>query len=655
METVKELKSQLKQLADASATQQRRYQQLQESRQQLLLGFQLLQQAVASATAKLSAGGEQQPQQLLKTVCSQLNAAGAAARAVLAIDTPAAAASEQQDSAVPGVEPLGMDGAAHADIEQEEAGLLDDQDQQQQCITVSLRLLHKQDCTTVADYNAEAELVAGTDRSLLAEVAAATEAESVHQAAAAAAATRRQLHHRKVMQVLQLALQHSDVKHSIASVCSLLMVVKALQQPIHEHLQGQLAACMPRWADVLQVARWLSKHGSLLRHLDLNLQRLWYTAEEAATSNCEVLAGALRDAAAAAPGGLHLQYFSCSYSSSVLLCALEQTCNASLTSLRTVLSRTDNGYYIRVPDALSGVTALRSLVIEAGDFQLGHERSCHWASMQRADLAVQHERWLEPLSSLTQLTSLSIAQLWSAHPVKHLPPQLQQLELRFEGKRPGGTINISYLTALTGLVTNFQPASFVYDVNNKYGNVSVPKALQLLACHEAHAAAPVLGLTQLPRLQLSAQDACMPASELCLLSRLTSLTEVQLEYRSLATAAEAATAWRGLPVKQLTVHGTAGMLALAHFMQDVGGLTSLSLHHCRIDSRLLGVIAFSCSDLQRLSLRHCYGGWTSTVTGLATLARQLQHLQLLDLRGSCGGCRAAAAALQCTSAASGSR
>jgi hypothetical protein len=84
METVIELKAQLKQLADASATQQHSYQQLQDSHKRALQSLLQLQQAVASATTTLYACGQQQPQPLLQIVCSQLGAAGAAARAVLA-------------------------------------------------------------------------------------------------------------------------------------------------------------------------------------------------------------------------------------------------------------------------------------------------------------------------------------------------------------------------------------------------------------------------------------------------------------------------------------------------------------------------------------------------------------------------------------------
>jgi hypothetical protein len=436
------------------------------------------------------------------------------------------------------------------------------------------------------------------------------------------------------MEVLQLVLQHLDVKHSIASVCSLLMVGKALQQPVHAHLQRQLTVCMPRWPNVQQVARWLSKHCSLLRHLDLNLQRLWYTPEGLATRAFEVLAAALRDAAAAAPGRLQLQSLSYSYPNNLLLRVLEQTCSASLTSLRFGHSGDLDGRYKRVPDALLRLTALRSLIIETRHFHLGLESSCDCASTQMS-AAAQHERWLQPLSSLLQLTSLTIIQLRSATAVQHLPVKLQQLELRIDGMLPMAcqNINICYLRALTGLITNFQPAGFLYNAENGVmpGIVSVPTTLQLLAWHEAPAAAPVLGSTQLPRLQLSTRSGAMPASELCLLSSLTRLTDIHLRYPSIGTAAEAAAAWRGLPVKQLTVQGIGNsVVELERFMRDLGGLTSLSLHYCTVGGSSLTVVAAGCSNLQWLSLRGCSG-----ITGaeFAPVLR-LQQLRLLDVTGT---------------------
>jgi hypothetical protein len=144
------------------------------------------------------------------------------------------------------------------------------------------------------------------------------------------------------MQLLSLVLQHAGPAAAASSantVCSMLCCSKAMQALMHRHLQGQLVVSVPSGAEPAPLAQWISEHGCLLQQLQLGLDHLWGDAAQsiAAAATCGMLAAALHNAAAA-PLGLQLQSFSCSYPSAVLLDAMQQTSSSSLTSLQVSLT-----------------------------------------------------------------------------------------------------------------------------------------------------------------------------------------------------------------------------------------------------------------------------------------------------------------------------
>jgi hypothetical protein len=133
-------------------------------------------------------------------------------------------------------------------------------------------------------------------------------------------------------------------------------------------------------------------------------------------------------------------------------------------------------------------------------------------------------------------------------------------------------------------------------------------------------------------------DGCLGADELCKLTRLTGLTNLALTYSSISTAANAAAAWGTLPLKQLSIAGISeswrcerSMRLPASAIQQLSGVTSLTLSNCKLGGEMCAAIATECTALQELSLQQC---WGVSAAALAALAAQLQLLRRLDVTGT---------------------
>jgi hypothetical protein len=476
-----------------------------------------------------------------------------------------------------------------------------------------------------------------------------------------------------------LALQHATDALHPGTVAAMLCSSRRLQRKVHEQLHGQLDVRLTDTAALASFTLWVRKHGCLLRQLHLQLDGLELlravaaAAAVAAHPGCKVesdlqsLADAMRNAAATTaawqgPGRLQLQAVSCSVPSTALLTAVAQTCSSSsLTSLRFSLAREADSSHMQEAAALSGLTALRSLSIEAADCYLPLGNAAMQQQLQR--LQKQQQLALQPLSGLAQLTSLSITNALSVDALALLPAQLQQLKVQFAGSAVRQSFSLCNLTALTELATNLHPDEFRYlqpsssssssdSSNIEQVSVLLPQTLQRLTLFDRHTGQdqlPVVLLQQqaalqLPRLQVCVGHSCMTARELNSLKKLTGLTELQLGYSSMSAAVASAATWGDLPVKQLSImnSNTRRQLQLpASAVRQLTGVTCLALKDCTLSDGLLGAVG-SCSKLQHLSLQQCRG---CTSTALVVAVQHLQQLRQLEISGS-GAMHAAALVLK---------
>jgi hypothetical protein len=322
---------------------------------------------------------------------------------------------------------------------------------------------------------------------------------------------------------------------------------------------------------------------------------------------------------------------------------------------------------MQVPAALSGLTALRSLRIDAAASAAAGRAAGRRAGTQQQQHQ-QQDSWLQPLSSLSQLTSLSISNMRSVKALAQLPAQLQQLNVQFESSDVATeSCSLCNLTALTELDTNYRPIRFEYRWSLRYtqclaARLLLPGSLRLLTLCDVTAPAPLAllglqqvalpqelqqppwGLTpqQLPRLQLHVRDDSLPDRELRRLSSLTGLNELGLTYSSISTAAAAAAAWGVLPLRQLTGTDSDSRLPCeqdvqlpASAIKQLTGVTSLTLANCRVGEESLRAISNYCKALQELILLECRGVKADVLTAaVVKLQQQQQQLRRLGVTGT---------------------
>lgn len=272
LDTIRQLREQLRQQGDQLVAQQR-------SHEQLLQGFQQLQQAVGTAVDVLGSTQQrltEQQQQQVQAVFEHLTTACRSAQEVL--------------------------NSCHK------------------------RLAQTAEAAAVHPTAAAAKPVAATAVAASREVAAAEGVAAAVCTTASAQLTQYMQQQgpgavQQEVAALDVVLQQSDLSHSCSLLCALLGTSKELQPLIHQRCRGQLAVKMHHPE---QGARWISKHGCLLQQLKLG--------ELSSAAGSTAFVSALR-AAAATPGGLQIQSFISPTANSMLLKTLSALCSSSLTSL----------------------------------------------------------------------------------------------------------------------------------------------------------------------------------------------------------------------------------------------------------------------------------------------------------------------------------
>jgi hypothetical protein len=410
--------------------------------------------------------------------------------------------------------------------------------------------------------------------------------------------------------------------------------------------------------EVLQLAKWVHRKGSVLRSLTFcSFRHHWKEGGEAALTAlaaafaAAAAAPAASAAAATAPApapaaGTGLQLASLSVqglSSDIapaapLLMALPAS---SLTHLDCHISWATEADVA----ALCSLTGLQNLQLQQG-----------WRLGPRADdaggvyhsVAGQPDSVLAQLSVLQQLTRLELLLVRRV--------QLQHLDVIVADTAAGAPLLLGHMTALTALavesVNGLSPADQLppqltmlklvlggYDYKDPSSSAATnnnPRSISLQ---------PVLGLGQLQKLQLDMQcvDGAVPAAEeLAQLSTLRSLQEVRVVWDSWllgddATVVGIAAALAVLPVKTLTWRH-AGMSAAS--MQQLGclqGLTSLDLEGTRmrdtqdyVTVERLAVALPQLAALQCLKLGNVNSGDLASAAEADNLDGVVELLQAVD-------------------------
>ncbi|WIA14381.1 hypothetical protein OEZ85_002910 [Tetradesmus obliquus] len=471
----------------------------------------------------------------------------------------------------------------------------------------------------------------------------------------------------KLIQVLELVLQHHNVGLDAASLCSLLCSSKAVRAAAQQAGGPCTSICIKGKANDWQVAstvasfaRWLPPHAHLAAEIALDLERqpaedddddadedaanhvldslLAFSAQQITAASNSTSAGDT-----AAPSSKQQQqqqrppFALRSFSSSVMHGAelLRALPAATLTSLTGMLLEAPAGEEDRgsPPAALASLTNLRRMHLK-----------------QRVSGA-----WLAAAQALSQLTFLEIGAVdCYLEELKHLPAGLERLALPNvyiytqadqddEGAADAGSndaggraqhsrqIDLSHLTRLTQLELGLHGADDELLVSGQLP----PQLLQLTTGAESDdgdscAVLPLLGgaaaLKQLQRLTLS--GCCESESDLLALNSLTALSHMELAFGDVALSkVQSSSAWAALPQLRalVIVSAPSGDVvdvgpSLRTVMAGIAAATSLRQLHLDLRD---GVTAYS--------MRPKLFGY---LTGL----RQLQELEHLDLRTNRFGC-----------------
>uniref|UniRef100_A0A383WEG1 RNI-like protein n=1 Tax=Tetradesmus obliquus TaxID=3088 RepID=A0A383WEG1_TETOB len=505
----------------------------------------------------------------------------------------------------------------------------------------------------------------------------------------------------KLIQVLELVLQHHNVGLDAASLCSLLCSSKAVRAAAQQAGGPCTSICIKGKANDWQVAstvasfaRWLPPHAHLAAEIALDLERqpaedddddadedaanhvldslLAFSAQQITAASNSTSAGDTTAPSSKQQQQQRPPFALRSFSSSVMHGAelLRALPAATLTSLTGMLLEAPAGEEDRgsPPAALASLTNLRRMHLK-----------------QRVSGA-----WLAAAQALSQLTFLEIGAVdCYLEELKHLPAGLERLALPNvyiytqadqddEGAADAGSndaggraqhsrqIDLSHLTRLTQLELGLHGVDDELLVSGQLP----PQLLQLTTGAESDdgdscAVLPLLGgaaaLKQLQRLTLS--GCCESESDLLALNSLTALSHMELAFGDVALSkVQSSSAWAALPQLRalVIVSAPSGDVvdvgpSLRTVMASIAAATSLRQLHLDLRD---GVTAYSMRpklfgyltglrQLQELEVDAVHVGYTVTDADDIMQLTALTGLTRLDVEHWAVG-DVAAVALACS-------